>query len=580
MEATQHAVIYARVSTVAQLKKGDGLASQESRCREYARYKGYEVLEVFNDNKSGGDADRPAMIALLAYLKAQKETCVVIIDDINRFARDVVGHWQLRALLAEAGGKLESPSIEFDEDSDSILVENLLASVSQHQRQKNGEQTKNRMRGRALNGYWVFRAPIGYKYERVAGHGNLLVRDEPLASIIQEALEGFATGHFETQAEVKRFLESKPAFPKDFADGTIRFERIIRLMTRMHFAGYIEIPEWDVSLRKGHHEGLISLETHELIQQRIKDGARAPARKDINADFPLRGFICCDDCNTPLTACWSTSKSGKKHPYYLCHGKGCPSYRKSIRRDVLESEFNTMMQSLTPSESMFAMATKMFKDAWGQRAGQMEADKRLIRTERNQIEKKIEGLLDRVVEADSPTLITAYEKRIEKMEREKLILDEKLHNKGKPMHTFEQMFEHALQFLSNPWKLWKSGNLIAQRTVLRLAFAEQITYARNEGLRTPKTTLPFKVLEGFSCQKKIMAEEQGFEPWEDFHPRRFSRPVHSTTLPLLRRLSLSASFLIRKARSRLGDIRRQITHEPFKIWLWALSLPVRVVKSI
>ncbi len=531
METKQHAVIYARVSSVAQLKKGDGLASQESRCREYARYKGYEVLEVFNDNKSGGDADRPAMIALLAYLKAQKETCVVIIDDINRFARDVVGHWQLRALLAEAGGKLESPSIEFGEDSDSILVENLLASVSQHQRQKNGEQTKNRMRGRALNGYWVFRAPIGYKYERVAGHGNMLVRDEPLASIIQEALEGFASGHFETQAEVKRFLESKPAFPKDFADGTIRFERIIRLMTRMHFAGYIEIPEWGVSLRKGHHEGLISLETHELIQQRIKDGARAPARKDVNADFPLRGFVCCDDCNTPLTACWSTSKSGKKHPYYLCHAKGCLSYRKSIRRDVLEGEFDELMQSLTPSEGMFAMTSKMFKDAWGQRAGQMEADKRLIRTERNKLDKQIEGLLDRVVDADSPTLITAYEKRIEKMEREKLILDEKLQNKGKPLHTFEQMFEHALQFLSNPWKLWKSGNLIAQRIVLRLAFAEQITYARNEGLRTPKTTLPFKVLEGFSCQKKIMADRQGFEPWRRSPAYTLSRRAPSTTRP-------------------------------------------------
>lgn len=31
----------------------------------------------------------------------------------------------------------------------------------------------------------------------------------------------------------------------------------------------------------------------------------------------------------------------------------------------------------------------------------------------------------------------------------------------------------------------------------------------------------------------VMAEAQGFEPWEDFHPRRFSRPVHSTTLPPL-----------------------------------------------
>ena len=37
-----------------------------------------------------------------------------------------------------------------------------------------------------------------------------------------------------------------------------------------------------------------------------------------------------------------------------------------------------------------------------------------------------------------------------------------------------------------------------------------------------------------TASKAVMAEEQGFEPWEDFHPRRFSRPVHSTTLPLLR----------------------------------------------
>ena len=31
-----------------------------------------------------------------------------------------------------------------------------------------------------------------------------------------------------------------------------------------------------------------------------------------------------------------------------------------------------------------------------------------------------------------------------------------------------------------------------------------------------------------------MAEEVGFEPTEGVNLRRFSRPVHSTTLPLLR----------------------------------------------
>lgn len=535
-EKQKQAVIYCRISSTAQLKKGDGLASQESRCREYARYKNYDVLETFHDNKSGGDMDRPAMKALLEFLSKQDDTCVVVIDDINRFARDIVGHWQLRAMLAEAGGKLESPSIEFGEDSDSILVENLLASVSQHQRQKNGEQTKNRMRGRALNGYWPFRSTLGYKFERVSGHGNILVRDEPIASIIQEALEGFATGRFDTQSEVKRFLESQPAFPKDKPDGTLRFETIIRLMNRIIYTGHIEVPQWDVSLRKGHHEAIISLETYELIQQRIKEGSRAPARKDISTDFPLRGFVCCDDCGTALTACWSTSKSGKKHPYYLCHSKGCPSYRKSIRRDVLEGEFSTLLQDLKPSESMFIFVKRMFQDAWSQRLRQSEANLEHIRKEHRQIESKIEGLLDRIVETNNTSIIAAYEKRIAEMDRQKHILAEKMENQAKPKHTIEEMFEHAFAFLSNPWKLWESGNLIMQKIVLRLAFAERISYSRSEGLRTPKTTLPFKVL-GLICDDgKEMAERKGFEPSRRFDTAySLSRGAPSATRPPLRR---------------------------------------------
>jgi len=95
-------------------------------------------------------------------------------------------------------------SITFGDDSDSIFVENVLASASHHQRQKIGETTRHRMRARVINGYWVFRAPPGYRYEKVRGRGKMLMRDEPVASVIQEALEGFASGRFETQAELKR----------------------------------------------------------------------------------------------------------------------------------------------------------------------------------------------------------------------------------------------------------------------------------------------------------------------------------------------------------------------------------------
>lgn len=169
------AVIYSRVSSVKQKTVGDGLKSQETRCREFARMKGYAVVNVFQDDVSGSLIDRPGMKAMLAFIRkrrARSETAV-IIDDVSRLARGLQAHLELRKEIIKAGGRLESPSIEFGEDPDSQLVENLLASVSQHQRQKNGEQTRNRMKARVQNGYWVFSAPIGYKYQRVTGRGKM-----------------------------------------------------------------------------------------------------------------------------------------------------------------------------------------------------------------------------------------------------------------------------------------------------------------------------------------------------------------------------------------------------------------------
>ncbi len=349
-----NAIIYCRVSSKAQTKRGDGLNSQETRCREYAIYKGYTVNKVFTDDLTGKSANRPGLKALLAYLEAdRKNPHVVIIDDLSRFARRVPLHFELRENIALAGGILESPSVELRDDADGELHEYILASVSQHQSRKNAEQTLNQMQARCFNGYWVFQPPMGYKYEKVEGHGKLLVRNEPIASIIQEALNGYASGRFDAQVEVKRFLESKPDFPKDLPNGEIRNQRVTDILTRVTDAGYIEVPNWDIPLRKGHHKGLISLETYQKIQDRLKGGVKSPMRKDINEDFPLRGFVVCGDCERPLTACWSKSKTGKKHPYYLCHNRACASHRKSIRRDQVEGDFEDLLLALKPTKGIF-----------------------------------------------------------------------------------------------------------------------------------------------------------------------------------------------------------------------------------
>ena len=452
------------------------------------------------------------MQAMLSFLIAnRKEPYAVIIDDISRLARGLMAHFELRVKIGDAGGVLVSPSIEFGEDSDSQFVENLLASVSQHQRQKNGEQTVNRMRARVQNGYWVFQAPVDYRYERVSGHGKVLVRDEPNASALQEALEGYASGRFETQVEVKRFLERQPSFPKDLPDGEIRNQRVNDMLTRVIYAGYVEAPNWNISLRKGQHEGLISFESFEKIQARLKGTAKAPACKDISEDFPLRGFVLCNDCGKPLTACWSQGKK-QKYPYYLCPTKGCQSYRKSIKRERLEGEFEDVLQRLQPAENLFALVKAMFRDAWDMRLAKASESTKGLKANIKQIEKQVDQLLDGIVDASSDSVVSAYEKWIAKLEREKVLAEEQLAQSGKPRHTFEESFEHAIRFLSSPWNIWNNADLALKQTVLRLAFVEPVLYCRNQGLRTPNLALPFNALGDMCGNKCEMARPTGFEP--------------------------------------------------------------------
>ena len=146
------------------------------------------------------------------------------------------------------------------------------------------------------------------------------------------------------------------------------------------------------------------------------------------------------------------------------------------------------------------------------RLAQASETAKLLKANVAQLEKQIEALLDRIVDTGSGTVVAAYEKRIEKLEREKVLAQERLAANAKPRLTLEESFEHALAFLSSPWNLWCNGDLVERKTVLRLAFLEPLAYCRNQGLRTPSLAFPFKALGGFCGHKCEMARPKGFEP--------------------------------------------------------------------
>lgn len=86
--------------------------------------------------------------------------------------------------------------------------------------------------------------------------------------MVTEALEGLATGRFQTAREVRFFLENTPEFPKQ-ASGKIGNDRAKDILTNPLYAGMVVYEPWGVSLRKGKHEGMVSYETFCKIQDRL-----------------------------------------------------------------------------------------------------------------------------------------------------------------------------------------------------------------------------------------------------------------------------------------------------------------------
>ncbi len=101
MPAKTDAFAYLRVSSRGQTD-GDGFDRQRDTIQRFARRAGLRILREFQDAHTGTEADRPALTDLLATVLANGVRTVVV-ESLDRFARDVVVQGVLLARLREHG---------------------------------------------------------------------------------------------------------------------------------------------------------------------------------------------------------------------------------------------------------------------------------------------------------------------------------------------------------------------------------------------------------------------------------------------------------------------------------------------
>ncbi len=185
------AVAYLRVSTDEQAGFGISLAAQRARVEAYASLYELELVAVVEDaGLSAKTLDRPGLQRALATLKSGEAEAIVVakLDRLTRSVRDlgdlIDGPFAKAALLS-VGEQIDTRS------AGGRMVLNLLATVSQWEREVIGERTAVAMQHLKAQGRRVGSIPYGY---RLADDGQHLEPVPVEQAVLGEARELRAAG--------------------------------------------------------------------------------------------------------------------------------------------------------------------------------------------------------------------------------------------------------------------------------------------------------------------------------------------------------------------------------------------------
>jgi len=83
----------------------------------------------------------------------------------------------------------------------------------------------------------------------------------------------------------------------------------------------------------------------------------------------------------------------------------------------MEESFDNILQSMQPAKGLFELAKAMLGDAWNMRLALAVNEREALKKQIKDVNRQLENMLDRIVEANSASVVSAYESRIEKPER-------------------------------------------------------------------------------------------------------------------------------------------------------------------
>ena len=499
------AVLYLRVSTEEQANSALSLPNQESTCRNGWRGKG-DIMAVFTDpGESGRSADRPEFMRMQAFCKAhRREVSYVVVQDLSRFARYLPDQADAIAALLDCGVRVRSifePNV--DETAAGKLAANIHGAFNQYFSDSLSERMRDRCRAAVQAGRWPWSAPLGYRNVQ-SKDGPNIVPDPETAPLILRAFELFATEVY-TRSDVLRIITD--AGLRTRKGNKLTAQTFYETLSKKVYAGYIELNGHEPV--RGLHRPIVTQELFERVQDVLSGRklASTPKRKH-NEAFPLKPFVHCEACGTPLTGGFARSKTGKLYPRYWCRKPGCRAVKLS--REALESQFVELLGRLSPNPETVSEFPKVAARVWAAQQESAEKNSHKLST-RLQEQKRLKSELLRA-KLRGEVSQDDYQQANGEFAREIADLERQLREIGAASTSADAFMQFCELSLADLAGLWQRASDGQKRRVQTLLFKTTLAYSSITKSLNPGNTSLFRMLEQMNPKNLGLASPTGFEP--------------------------------------------------------------------
>lgn len=391
------AIVYARVSSEEQKKKGFSLRGQSAKLRAYCEGK-FEIVEAIETQEPASEAGRKDFGRMIDQVRKENIKNIVVWHS-DRLSSNPDDQALVKRLMKKEDVKLHCVQTGrvLDKDNyEDMFIMDIEAAVNARRIADLARKTKDGQHQKCIEGEYPRYCPIGYLNQVDPKNPDrvIIIKDEKRAPYIIEFFEKYATGNYSTKSLAKemsktdfrtRETEKRPSKPI--------CRRSLRIILRDPF--YYGEFLWNGLLWPHKYEPLISRSLFDKVGKILDEKALTLGcgRRDSDT-FPFKKFLRCGFCGLRFTA----SVAKKEYKYYHCHKENGDCQQKSYRAEKIDELLAAGIGNIRLADSSIQAIKKMLgevdvKQSSGDRKKLKECDAHISKDD-NKIKNLYRDRLD------------------------------------------------------------------------------------------------------------------------------------------------------------------------------------------